>query len=185
MDRISLEFLQLINSHGDSKMSSKNSYNQGKYSPATLLPALRLFIEARNKAIAAGFTDNGGAIHSVERILDLLCQRVKYPKLRHINDLKKDSNAVCSVSAHEARLRSERVLIEHVMPQRAFAKKIIKIVDNGATDEDILAFIQQNYSLVLLTPLETTALNRFNRSCITPDRLATAGITIYHALLSQ
>ncbi len=27
----------------------------GKYTPETLLPALRLFIEARNKANAAGF----------------------------------------------------------------------------------------------------------------------------------
>ena len=50
----------------------------GKYTPETLLPALRLFIEARNKANAAGFPDNGGAIHSVERIIDVLCIRVKY-----------------------------------------------------------------------------------------------------------
>ncbi|HCJ3407852.1 TPA: hypothetical protein NRN56_004807, partial [Klebsiella pneumoniae] len=49
----------------------------GKYTPETLLPALRLFIEARNKANAAGFPDNGGAIHSVERIIDVLCIRVK------------------------------------------------------------------------------------------------------------
>ncbi len=60
----------------------------GKYTPETLLPALRLFIEARNKANAAGFPDNGGAIHSVERIIDVLCIRVKYG-LTHVNNLKK------------------------------------------------------------------------------------------------
>ena len=44
----------------------------GKYRAENLIPALRLFIEARNKAIEMGFTDNGGAIHSVERIVDIL-----------------------------------------------------------------------------------------------------------------
>jgi hypothetical protein len=71
-----------------------------KYTPENLLPALRLFIKARNKALNAGFTDNGGAIHSVELILDILCQRVCYPG---INNLKKNKNAEISVAAHEAR----------------------------------------------------------------------------------
>jgi hypothetical protein len=39
-----------------------------KYNTENLLPALRLFIEARNKSLEGGFTDNGGAIHSVERL---------------------------------------------------------------------------------------------------------------------
>ncbi|VBR78020.1 hypothetical protein [Burkholderia pseudomallei] len=151
---------------------------QGKYNPTMLLPALRLFIEARNKAIETGFTDNGGAIHSVERILDLLCQRVRYPHLRHINHLKTDPDAECSLGAHTARQRGEKVLIEHVMPQREFAREVIKIVDSGATDEEILSFIRRHYRLVLLTPDETTALNRLNRSRMTPERLADAGITI-------
>jgi len=153
----------------------------GKYSPAKLLPALRLFIDARNEAIAAGFTDNGGAIHSVERILDILCQRVKYPHLKHINNLKKHAEAECSVDAHHARLRGERVLIEHVMPQRAFAQEVIQLVTSGTTDVEVISFIQKNYRLVLLTPQETMALNRLNRSRITPDRLADAGIVIFHA----
>ena len=153
----------------------------GKYSPAKLLPALRLFIDARNEAIAAGFTDNGGAIHSVERILDLLCQRVKYPHLRHINNLKNYAEAECSVDAHHARLRGERVLIEHVMPQRAFAQEVIRLVTSGTTDMEVISFIQKNYRLVLLTPQETMALNRLNRSRITPDRLTDAGIVIFHA----
>ncbi|MFY0750959.1 hypothetical protein [Pseudomonas sp. NFX5] len=148
----------------------------GKYSPSILLPALRLFIEARNKAIATGFTDNGGAIHSVERILDLLCQRVKYPSLRHINNLKKDLNAECSVDAHQARQRGDSVLIEHVLPKRAFTKEVIQIVGNGATNDEILSYIRKNYRLVLLTHQETAVLNKLNRSNISPDRLSDAGI---------
>ncbi len=155
---------------------------QGKYNPAMLLPALRLFIDARNSAIATGFTDNGGAIHSVERILDILCQRVKYPYLRHTNSLKKDLRAECSVEAHHARERGEKVLVEHVMPQRAFAQEVIRLVTSNITDEGIISFIQKNYRLVLLTPQETTALNRVNRSRITPDRLTEAGILIFHPL---
>lgn len=151
----------------------------GKYTPTTLLPALRLFIEARNKAIAVGFTDNGGAIHSVERILDILCQRVKYPYLSHINNLKSHSEAECSVGAHEARLRNEAVFIEHVMPQRAFAKEVIHLVDHGATDDEIIDFIRQHYRLVLLNKDETSILNRLNRSRIAAERLADAGILIY------
>ncbi|MGN6480400.1 hypothetical protein, partial [Luteibacter sp.] len=134
----------------------------GKYSAATLLPPLRLFIEARNKAIAAGFTDNGGAIHSVERILDLLGQRVKYPGLGHINNLKKYEHAECSHEAHLARKRGEKVLIEYVMPQRDFARAVIEVVNGGATDEQVVAFIAERYRLVLLTQEETTALNRLN-----------------------
>ena len=33
----------------------------------------------RNEMLADGFTDNGGAIHSASRILDILCHRVCYP----------------------------------------------------------------------------------------------------------
>ncbi|AEW63208.1 TPA: hypothetical protein REY24_000468 [Klebsiella pneumoniae] len=152
----------------------------GKYTPETLLPALRLFIEARNKANAAGFPDNGGAIHSVERIIDVLCIRVKYG-LTHVNNLKKMPTAECSIGAYEARQRGDAHLlrIEHVMPQRAFAKKIIDIVEEGATDEEIIAFIEQNYRLVLLNTEETSMLNLKNRSRISPDRLGEAGIVMY------
>jgi hypothetical protein len=151
----------------------------GKYSPAVLLPALRLFVDARNKAIATGFTDNGGAIHSVERILDILAQRVKYPGLRHINGLKTRADAECSSKAYLARQRGEKVLIEHVMPQRDFARAVIDVIGRGATDEEILSFIGERYRLVLLTQEETTALNRANRSRMTPDRLKEAGIELF------
>ena len=156
--------------------------SQGKYSPSTLLPALRLFIDARNAAVKLGFTDNGGAIHSVERIFDILCQRVKYPHLRHINNLKQDPTAERSVGAHQALLNGEAVLIEHVMPKREFAREVIEMVKRGATDGEILQYIRGRYRLVLLSKEETTALNRLNRSRITPDRIADAGIELFRAM---
>ncbi len=58
-------------------------------------------------------------------------------------------------------------------------KKIIDIVEEGATDEEIIAFIEQNYRLVLLNTEETSMLNLKNRSRISPDRLGEAGIVMY------
>lgn len=150
-----------------------------KYHAENLIPALRLFIVARNKAVEDGFTDNGGAIHSVERILDILSMHVCYPRLTHINNLKADPAAEISVRAHEARERGEPLLIEHVMPQRAFARNVIDFVNEGASDEELLRFIKAHYRLVLLTRDEMAALNRQNRSSMTRDRIADAGIELY------
>jgi hypothetical protein len=150
-----------------------------KYTETNLLPALRLFIKARHEARALGFTDNGGAIHSVERILDILSQRIKYPGLSHTHHLKKDMLAERSIGAHEALLRGEKVFIEHVKPQRAFALSVIDIVDDGATDTEIVEYIRSNYQLVLLNGEETRILNLHNRTRISTDRLAEAGITLY------
>lgn len=151
----------------------------GKYHQENLIPALRLFIEARTKALEGGFTDNGGAIHSVERILDILSMHLCFPHLTHINSLKADPNAEISEAAHEARSRGEKILIEHVLPQRAYAQKFIALVNEGATDADLIAFIKANYRLVLLTQEETTRINRLNRSRLSDDRIADAGIKLY------
>ncbi len=150
-----------------------------KYNAKNLLPALRLFIEARNKAIEMGFTDNGGAIHSVERIVDMLSMHLCYPHVSHINNLKSDLNAEISVDAHKARENGEPILIEHVLPQRAYAREIIRIVDDGETDDDVIDFINANYRLVLLTKEETKKINKINRSKITADRIADAGIALH------
>ncbi len=153
----------------------------GKYHHENLIPALRLFIEARTKALEGGFTDNGGAIHSVERILDILSMHLCFPHLSHINNLKADLNAEISEAAHEARSRGEKILIEHVLPQRAYAQKVIALVNEGATDADLIAFIKANYRLVLLTQEETTRINRLNRSRLSDDRIADAGIKLYES----
>jgi hypothetical protein len=151
-----------------------------KYNTANLLPALRLFIHARNKALEGGFTDNGGAIHSVERILDILSIHVCYPHLTHINNLKTDATAEISVAAHRARKRGEPLLIEHVMPQRAYARQVMNLIDDGATDDEVLRHIKENYRLVLLTKNETSKINRLNRSQITRDRIGDAGIQLHN-----
>jgi len=150
-----------------------------KYNKSNLLPALRLFAEARNKALESGFTDNGGAIHSVERIVDMLSVSIKYPYLSHINNYKKHPESEASVNAQVARQKGEPVKIEHVMPQRAFARKIIELIDKGLSDDAIVEFISDNYRLVLLTDEETKIINKLNRSKITKDRIADAGIEIY------
>lgn len=150
-----------------------------KYHAENLLPALRLFIEARNKAVESGFTDNGGAIHSVERILDILSMHVCYPHLTHINSLKTDPAAEISAAAQEARQSGEPLFIEHVLPQRAYARQVIALVNDGGSDENLLAFIRENYRLVVLTANETMKINRLNRSKITADRIADAGIALH------
>lgn len=155
-----------------------------KYTPENLLPALRLFVDARNEAFDGGFTDNGGAIHSVERIVDILSCGLCYPHLSHINNLKSDPKAEISKAAHEARQRGERlkIKIEHVLPQRAYARKIIEIVNDRGSDEDVIRYIKENYRLVILTDEETVAINKINRSKITKDRIADAGIELYEGL---
>jgi len=42
-----------------------------KYYSGNLIPMFRKAAALRNEMIAAGFTDNGGAIHSAERILNI------------------------------------------------------------------------------------------------------------------
>lgn len=101
-----------------------------------------------------------------------------YPHLSHINNLKRDPKAEISEEAYNARQRGEPIKIEHVQPQRAFAKEIIRIVEDGGADDDIIKYIGRNYRLVLLTHEETKKLDRQNRSQITRDRIAEAGITL-------
>lgn len=148
----------------------------GKYTPEILLPALRLFVEARRKALIAGFTDNGGAIHSIERIVDILAQRVRYPAIRHIQAIK--GSNYCRYSQRAAELRNERsqLYIEHVQPQRAFAQRICALIEEAAPDDDVIAFIKTNYELVVLTKEEARALDKINRTKISEDRLQCAGL---------
>ena len=66
-------------------MSSKTR----KYHTGNLIPMFKLAAKLRNEMQTAGFTDNGGAIHSAERILNLLGLCLSYPNLTHINNLRK------------------------------------------------------------------------------------------------
>jgi hypothetical protein len=155
-----------------------------KYHSDNLIPMFRKAATLRNEMIAAGFTDNGGAIHSAERVLNLLAQRIKYPGLGHINDFRKFEGAEFSVEALTAYKKGGQVLIEHVSPIRAFTRRAIELVGRHATDDELIAFIKSHYQLVLLTPEETRRLNKQNRSKMAVDRLKDAGIQLADASAS-
>ncbi len=126
--------------------------------------------------LANGFTDNGGAIHSAERILNILGLRVRYPDLSHINNLRHLPDAPFSAEARAAHREGRKVLIEHVSPHRALTRLAIAEINGGATDQALLEFMQTHFRLALLTEEETRRLNQLNRSGLDPDRLAKAGI---------
>ena len=162
-------------------MGQDQSPAKSKYSASNMMPALRHFIQSRAIALSDGLiTDNGGAIHSIERILDILSVRVCYPHVSHYNSLKTCPDAHRSKAAHEARLQGERVELEHVLPKRAYARTICGMVEQGATDAEVLDFIRDNFRLVLLTPDERRSLDRVNRSKMSPNRLDQAGIIMHH-----
>ena len=81
-----------------------------KYTIENLLPSLKLFVSARREVLNPGFTDNGGAIHSVERIVDILSVNIVYPNLTHLNNYKKDPNAIRSTGAVEVIRLGKKIL---------------------------------------------------------------------------
>lgn len=150
----------------------------GKYEPAKLIAMFRLAATLRKQMLGAGFTDNGGAIHSAERILNILGLRLCYPGLSHINNLRHHPNAEFSTKARAAHKAGEKVLIEHVRPHRALTRLAIEQIEAGASDDVFEAFVKESFQLALLTREETLHLNNMNRSKINPDRLKTAGIRL-------
>ena len=128
-----------------------------------------------------GLTDNVGAIHSAERILEILGQRLNYPGLDHIKNLRNYDRAKFSRAALEAHLQGEAVDVEHVSPKRALTRAAIDQLDKGATDDELLDYIRRNYELVLLTKAERSHLDKLNRSNMTRTRLADAGIEVRFA----
>lgn len=151
-----------------------------KYNPENLISMFRLAAELRKKMVQAGFTDNGGAIHSAERILNLLGLRVCFPGLSHINNLRKHPNAPFSKAAKLAYQAGAKVLIEHVNPHRALTRLAIEKIESGADDEAFVDFVREHYQLALLTEDETNRLNKKNRTRMEQDRLGSVGITLAH-----
>ena len=139
---------------------------------------LRKAAALRNEMLALGFTDNGGAIHSAERILNILGLRLNYSGLGHINNLRHYKGALFSVEAQAAHRSGTRVLIEHVSPIRDLTRKTIEKISNGASDTELAAYVGDHYQLVLVTPTEALRLNRLNRSRMSSDRLSSAGIRL-------
>jgi hypothetical protein len=149
-----------------------------KYEPLKLVEMFRLAAELRTRMLVGGFTDNGGAIHSAERILNILGLRVCYPELSHINNLRKLPDAPFSEEARLAHQSGQKVLIEHVNPHRALTQMAIAKIESGASDSEFLDFVRSNFQLALLTEAETVRLNKLNRSKLDASRLASAGIRL-------
>jgi len=149
-----------------------------KYEPIKLIEMFRLAAALRNEMLKTGFTDNGGAIHSAERILNLLGPLLCYPGLTHINNLRNHPNAPFSEKALIAHRAGEKVLIEHVAPHRALTKLAIEKIDAGMKDDEFILFVKANFQLALLSATETSHLNKINRSKLDPNRLKSAGINI-------
>jgi hypothetical protein len=157
----------------------------GKYLPDELIAMFRKAAALRNQMRDAGFTDNGGAIHSAERILNILGLRLKYPGLAHINNLRSYHGAEFSVEALKLHQSGGKVLIEHVTPTRHLTRMAIDQIDRGVTNAQFTAFVKRHFKLVLLSPAETQRLNRQNRSTVARDRLRRAGIRVAKATLTR
>jgi hypothetical protein len=156
----------------------KKGVNPPKYTSGNLIKMFRKAARLRNEMLAEGFTDNGGAIHSAERIINLLGLRLNYPNLSHGNNLRLYPGAEFSIKALAVHKAGGKVLIEHVSPIRDFTRRAIVNLDEGASDEQLEEFVRSHYRLVLLTPEETLHLNKHNRSRMVPDRLDLAGIKL-------
>ena len=111
----------------------------------------RLAAALRAQMLEGGFTDNGGAIHSAERILNILGLRLCYPGLSHINNLRELRNAPFSEDALVAHQSGHKILIVHVNPHRALTRLAIEKIEAGSNDEEFLAFVRQHFRLALLT----------------------------------
>jgi hypothetical protein len=148
-----------------------------KYALDDLMRWAKHAAEFRNQLRSEGATDNVGAIHSAERIIGILSNRIKYNRKAHLD--KNDPNAEISEAAFVARRDGETPEIEHVFPQRVYTEAFIELVAKGATDEELVAFIRENYRLVLLTKDERRRLDKGNRTTNTEDRLAKAGVKLH------
>jgi hypothetical protein len=157
-------------------MMSRGS--RGKYTPDGLVKAFRVAAQCRRQLNEAGLTDNAGAIHAAERVMHLLGPRLVYGLDGVVQDYKHRAGATFSEEALAAHRRGERVLIEHVAPQRALTLAAIERVEAGATDVELVEFVKSKFKLVVLTQEETTRLNKMNRSRLDPERLDKAGIRL-------
>ena len=160
-------------------MPGKNDeVRRRKYHPELLIEMFRKAAALRNDMRAAGFTDNGGAIHSAERILNILGLSLNYPEISHINNLRFCERAVFSIEALKLHQSGNKVLIEHVSPLRHFTQTAIEKIGENLTNAQFKKFVREHYVLVLLSPDETKRLNKQNRSKMNPDRLNNAGIQL-------
>ncbi len=121
-----------------------------------------------------GLNDNVGAIHSAERIAELLSLKIAYPGLTHINKLRHYKFAWFSKNAKTAfdKDQKAKIEIEHIFPKRVYTQELLCKIDEEATSTNITKWINENFKLALLTPDERTTLDKENRTRNSHDRLA-------------
>lgn len=169
-----------MSSRANGSAVAKQDVPLTKYHAGNLIPMFRKAAQLRNEMCSEGFSDNGGAIHSAERILDLLGLRLKYRGLSHINKLRLHPDAEFSVKAVAAvRGSGDRIKIEHVSPLRALTRRAIEKIGEGITDGELEQFVRDSYRLVILTTEESACLDRRNRTQLEEDRLAGIEMSTY------
>ena len=127
--------------------TSEQSTPQSNYTARILIPMFRKAAALRNEMCAVGFTDDGGAINCAERILDILGLRLNYPGLAHISDLNNYAGTEFSAAALKSHKGGKRVTRPHVSSIRELTRAAIKIVTSGATGDELVTFIKENYRL--------------------------------------
>ena len=139
----------------------------------TFIEALRSFEFWRQRVHLDGVNDNAGAIHSGERMAELLSLKIVYPGLTHIDLLRFHEYAWFSKSAKTAFNNDHRanIEIEHVFPKRVYTVELLSLISKGATSEEITAWIADNFKLALLTPDERLEVDKLDRTVNRLDRL--------------
>ena len=125
-----------------------------------------------------GLNDNLGAIHSAERMAELLSLKIAYPGLTHLNKLRYCKFAWFSKDAKNIfdQDKKAKIEIEHIFPKRIYTKELLCKIDEEAENKDITKWIIENFKLALLTPKERAELDKVNRTRMCPDRLKAANI---------
>ena len=148
------------------KLSMDKSLNItfGTIRTKILIDALRSFDKWRLRVVSKGLSDNVGAIHSGERIAEMLSLKIAYPGLTHINNLRHKEFAWFSKKAEAAHKKEGAVEIEHVYPKRAYTIALLRKLSKTEDTVKIEQWIKKNFKLVLLTPSERANLDKVNRT---------------------
>jgi len=153
-------------------MDKQPKYSWSQLPNEAFIDALRSFEEWRRRVNSEGINDNAGAIHSAERLAELLSLKIAYPGLSHINELRNYDGAKFSKKAWAAFKKGEKVEIEHVSPKRAYTIALLSALSKTNDKNKIKKWIRKNFKLILLTTSERVNLDRVNRIRMCPDRLS-------------
>jgi hypothetical protein len=155
---------------------------KSKLTREILISRTRILVKAYIEMIADGAGDTF-AIEGLNRIVNRLGWDVNYPGLTNdsVSYYRKYAAAEFSAAAWAAHQRGagkDELRTEHVEPQSEFTRKVADLVTNGASDDDLIKFMRK-FRMVVLTMDEVKRLDKINRSRMTPDRLAEAGIVCF------